>query len=86
LKDSFNLFDKIQEGKLPYIQGYKQMYTSTLDAYLTSIHIFFLDIMDKFLMVIVVDEEVNFNFDNEYKPMVSRLNDNIYVKMLMKYR
>jgi hypothetical protein len=42
--------------------------------------------MGKFLMVIVVDEEVNFNFDNEYKPMVSRLNDNIYVKMLMKYR
>jgi hypothetical protein len=42
--------------------------------------------MDKFLMVIVVDEEANFNFDNVHKPMVLKHNDSIYVKMLMKSR
>ncbi len=37
-------------------------------------------------MVIVADEKANFNLDNVYKPMVSKHNDNIYVKMLMKFR
>ena len=40
--------------------------------------------MDKFQVVIVVDEKVNFNLNNALKRMALGHNDNIYVKMPMK--
>lgn len=51
-----------------------------------TVDFFPIDTMAAFLTVIVVDDEVNSNFDNDLKRMDSKRRDNSYVKMLTKYR